>query len=149
MYLHNARFECGPVCECLAFVPSPLDPLLLQAHRLFRWRMPRPCSVLLSGFRVVLGFLVWGLGAFGFCFCVPACQWQPVCQCLVVLPSSLSPFLVSLFTLHVLFVCPGWKFVVAAARSSSASCLGQTLGPGAGAVLGSVEVGSGFVLGLC
>ena len=53
----------------------------------------------------------------------------------------------SLFTLRVLFVCPGWNFVVAARRSSSASSLGQTLGPGAGAVLGAV--GSGFVLGLC
>ena len=74
---------CALVCKCLAFVPSPLDPLLLQVHRLPRWRMPRPCSVLLlcSGFRVVLGFLVWGLLVFA-CLCALASG----CQCLVVLP---------------------------------------------------------------
>ena len=71
---------CAPVCcKCLAFVPSPLDPLLLQVHRLPRWRMPRPCSVLLlcSGFRVVLGF--W-CGGFWFLLLASVCPLASGCQ---------------------------------------------------------------------
>ena len=139
---------CAPVCKCLAFVPSPLDPLLLQVHRLPRWRMPRPCSVLLlcSGFRVVLGFGCGGFWVlFGFCWSVRACRWLPV-------PCAPPPSLRTLSPI-CLFVCPGSDFVFAARSSSAPSLGGQTLGPGAGTVPGSVGLCwgcvSGFVLGLC
>ena len=98
---------CAPVClqvPCLALVPSLLDPLLLQVHRLPRWRMPRPCSVLLlcSEFRVVSGF--W---CEGFWFLLVCARLPVAASALWSSPGTL-PFLVSSLTrmCHVLVCVP-------------------------------------------
>ena len=88
-----AMIQC--LCACLLAASAPRWSLSLSLSRFpcrlpflafcdiahscpglnfvsLRWKMPRPCSVLLLcfAFRVVLGF--W-FGAFGFCLSVRAC----------------------------------------------------------------------------
>ena len=102
------------------------------------------CSAVVLRIQGGSGVLVWGfLGS--ACLCTLASG----CQCLVVLPRNPDPFfgLSLLACAMYLFVCPGSDFVFAARSSSAPSLGGQTLGPGAGTVPGSV--GSGLVLGLC